>query len=184
MYVYQDQEAVAHIMNVACGLDSMVLGESQILGQMKTAFSESCAAGIVGTIFNRLFQHIFAVAKEVRTNTTIGACPVSVSSTAVNLVKQLVPHLHEATVLVVGAGDTIDLVLRYLQTHQVKQLLISNRSEDKALELAKKYTGKNIPFADLPTALTTTDVLISATGSAMPIITKNVSRTRQTYLYH
>jgi glutamyl-tRNA reductase len=170
--VLQGAKAIEHIMQVACGLDSMILGESQILGQMKTAFSESCAAGTIGPLFNRLFQHVFAVAKEVRTTTSIGACPVSVASAAVSLAKQLFPTLNTATVLVMGAGDTINLVLRYLQTDLPKRLLIVNRSPETAGILAQRYNGEIFSFAELPVALTLSDVVISATGSTVPIVNK------------
>jgi glutamyl-tRNA reductase len=172
LYVYQDQAAVSHMMHVACGIDSMVLGESQILGQMKNAFSESCAAGTVGPLFNRLFQQIFAVAKEVRTNTSIGACPVSVASAAVGLAKQITPELN--TVLVVGAGDTVDLLLRYLKTHNPKRIMIVNRSLENAEVLAKKHEIESIDFSKLHEALAVADIVISATGSALPIITKTM----------
>ncbi len=118
IYVYQGQEAIEHIMKVACGLDSMVLGESQILGQMKTAFSESCAAGSVGTLFNRLFQQVFAVAKEVRTTTTIGACPVSVASASVNLVKQVFHNwIKQQFLPLVQATPLILYCVTYVRTH-------------------------------------------------------------------
>jgi glutamyl-tRNA reductase len=171
-YVYYGEDAIKHIMHVACGLDSMVLGEPQILGQMKEAFSESCAAGSVGPLFNRLFQQVFAVAKDVRANTAIGACPVSVASAAVGLAQQLLPELPTATVLVIGAGDTAELVLRYLKPRAPDNLLLVNRNPEHAAMLAKKYDAKVFSFADLSTALLHADLVISATGSAVPIITK------------
>lgn len=172
LYVYQEQAAVEHMMHVACGIDSMVLGESQILGQMKNAFSESCAAGVVGPLFNRLFQQIFAVAKEVRTNTSIGACPVSVASAAVGLAKQITPDLN--TVLVVGAGDTVDLLLRYLKAQNPKRIMIVNRSIENAEMLAKKHAIESMDFSALHEALAVADIVISATGSALPIINKSM----------
>lgn len=172
LYVHHDEAAIKHIMHVACGLDSMVLGESQILGQMKEAFSESCAAGAVGPLFNRLFQQVFAVAKEVRTNTAIGACPVSVASAAVGLAKELYPALSSATVLVIGAGATADLVLRYLKTHTPRRLLIANRHIDNAADLGKKHQAEALTFANLPDALVQADMVISATGSTLPVVSK------------
>lgn len=175
LYVHTGQEAVQHMMQVACGLDSMVLGETQILGQMKDAFSESCAAGSVGTLFNRLFQQIFAVAKEVRTNTAIGACPVSISSSAVNLVKQFFPNsLSTSTVLLLGAGDTIHLVLRYLSALTPKKIMIINRSLENARKLAETHQVEALAFSELPCALQQADILISATGSTQPIVTKTM----------
>jgi glutamyl-tRNA reductase len=179
-YCYSDHEAVEHIMHVACGLDSMVLGEPQVLGQMKEAFSESCAAGSVGPQFNRLFQQVFFVAKEVRTNTAIGACPVSMASAAVNLAKQIFQNdFAQTTVLLIGAGDTIQLVLRYLKTQSVRQVLIANRHIENATSLAKNFGAVSIAFDKLSQALAQADVVISATGSATPIVTKTLLAQRQ-----
>ena len=179
MYFYRDEEAVQHIMQVACGLDSMVLGESQILGQMKDAFSESCAAGTVGTLFNRLFQQVFAIAKEVRTNTAIGACPVSVSSATVSFIKEHVENISQSNVLLVGAGVTIDLVVRHLQPCSPQKITIVNRSPENAYELAKKYTVNSARISELPLVLADSDIVISATGSTTPIITKTMLSTRK-----
>jgi glutamyl-tRNA reductase len=175
-YVYHGEAAVQHIMRVACGLDSMVLGESQILGQMKEAFSESCAAGSVGPLFNRLFQQVFAVAKDVRANTAIGACPVSVASTAVNLAQQLSADLTTATVLVIGAGDTAELVLRYLTLRAPENLLLVNRNHDNASALAKKYAVEVYSFEELTKVLARADIVISATGSVQPLITTTLMK--------
>jgi glutamyl-tRNA reductase len=174
-YCYQDQDAVEYMMRVACGLESMVLGESQILGQMKEAFSESCAAGSIGPQFNRLFQHIFSVGKEIRTNTAIGACPVSIASAALSLAKQVSSKsIAESTVLLIGAGDTIQLVLRHLQTQLPKKLIIANRNFDNAIALAEKFSAESITFSGLPKALAEADVVISATSSPTPIVTQSM----------
>ncbi len=177
LYVYRDAEAVEHIMQVACGLDSMIVGEPQILGQVKEAFSESCAVGAIGPLFNRLFQHVFAVAKEVRATTAIGACPVSVASAAVGLAKKLYPEISSATALVIGAGDTADLVLRYLSTHTPQKIFIANRRQDNAAVLAKKHNATVVSFSALSQALTQADVVISATGATLPIVTKKMLQT-------
>lgn len=179
MYFYRDQQAVEHIMQVACGLDSMVLGESQILGQMKDAFSESCAAGTVDTLFNRLFQQVFAIAKEVRTNTAIGACPVSVSSATVSFIKQQFSEtISNANVLLIGAGVTMDLVIRYLQPQSPQKITIVNRSAENAHELAKKYSVYAAPITKLVPELATADIVISATGSTTPIVTQGMLKGR------
>jgi len=184
MVFYEDQAAIEHIMSVACGLDSMVLGESQILGQMKEAFSEAVAAGSVGTTFNRLFQQVFMVAKEIRTHTAIGACPVSVSSAAVNFVKQISKtHFSELTFLLIGAGSTIDLVLRHLKQTPPKKVFIANRSFDNALSLAQKYAAEPISLTALSKKLCNTDVLISATGGVTPILTKTMIGLRKKPLW-
>ena len=184
VYAHCDQAAIEHIMNVACGLDSMVLGESEILRQMKDAFAESCAASAVGTLFNKLFQEVFAVSKEIRTSTAIGACPVSVSSAAVNFIKDSYPSsLKEATVLLIGAGGTIDLVMRYLKLHSPKRIVIANRSTQKAALLAEQYSCEIISLAELAGALADADIVISATGSPLPIITSSLLKARKKALF-
>ncbi len=184
LYFYRDQAAIEHMMNVACGLDSMVLGESEILRQMKDAFAESCAASTVGTLFNRLFQEVFAVSKEVRTSTSIGACPVSVSSAAVNFIKEMYPaHFNQATVLLVGAGVTVELVMRYLKLHSPQRVLIASRSTQKATALAKQYQCEVICLTKVTEALSDADIVISATGSPAPIITRSQITARNKPLF-
>lgn len=173
LYTYSNEHAIKHIMKVACGLDSMILGEPQILGQMKEAFSEAVASGSVKGLFNRLFQHVFSVAKEVRTNTAIGACPVSISSSAVNLIAEQL-SLKDASVLVLGAGDTIQLVLRYLKIREPKKITIINRSLENARTLAEQFQIEEKDFSELKNILNQVDVVISATGSATPLITKDL----------
>lgn len=172
LYSYHDEEAIAHMMEVACGLDSMVLGEPQILGQMKEAFSESCTAGTVGTSFHRLFQQIFKVAKEIRATTAIGACPVSVASASVHFAKQLFPDFSTANVVLIGAGDTTELIMRYLKTYQVKPIALVNRSTEKAKTLIDEFGGCVYSLAELDDALLRADIVFSATGSATPIVNK------------
>ncbi|MBV8801372.1 MAG: glutamyl-tRNA reductase [Gammaproteobacteria bacterium] len=175
MYFHQETAAIEHIMQVACGLDSMVLGESQILGQMKAAYSESCAADAIGPTFNRLFQQVFAVAKEVRNSTAIGACPMSVSSAAVHFAKQVYQgEFNQATILLIGAGPTIDLAWRHLKTTEPQSVLIVNRSKKNAEMLAQKYAGDVVCFSKITNALSEADIVIAATGSALPIISKSM----------
>lgn len=184
MYFYHDLDAVQHIMKVACGLDSMILGESQILGQMKDAFSESCAAGSIGPLFNRLFQQVFGVAKEVRTHTAIGACPVSVSSAAVTFIKQTAAiPFEQATLLLIGAGVTIDLALRHFKNTPLKRIVIANRNVENASLLAQKYAAEVVNLAALPYVLSDADVVISATGGVMPIVTKSMIEARTKPLF-
>jgi glutamyl-tRNA reductase len=184
MYLYDDLDAVQHIMKVACGLDSMVLGESQILGQMKEAFSESCATGAVGPLFQRLFQQVLGVAKEVRTHTAIGACPVSVSSAAVNFIKRTASiPVDQATLLLIGAGITIDLALRHFKNTPLKRIIIANRSIENASLLAKKCQAEVIDLSDLRCVLPDADIIISATGGALPIVTKAMIKPRTKPLF-
>jgi glutamyl-tRNA reductase len=174
LYVYRDEDALAHIMRVACGLDSMVLGEPQILGQVKEAFSEGCTAGSVDAVFHRLFQQIFSVAKEIRTTTAIGACPVSVASAAIHFVRQILPDLSNANVTFIGAGDTTALMLRYLQTHLQQPITLVNRSLEKAETLIEGVAGRVYGMDKLTTALIEADIVFSATSSALPIVTKEI----------
>lgn len=184
LYIHQDIDAVAHMMKVACGLDSMVLGEPQILGQMKQAFSESCAAGTIGPLFHRLFQQVFAVAKEVRSTTAVGACPVSISSTAVNFIKNnFNGNLKHATILLIGAGDTIELVLRYLMPHSPREIIIANRNVESANHLFEKYSAKIFSLTELPDVCLKADIIIAATGSLKPIVTKTMLEKIQKKLF-
>ncbi len=174
LYIYRDEEAVAHIMQVACGLDSMVLGEPQILGQIKEAFSESCTAGAAGAFFHPLFQHVFSIAKEIRTTTAIGACPVSVASTAVHFAKQEIPIFSDANVVLIGAGDTTELLVRYLKSHLNKSITLVNRSLEKAISLMGDGVGSVYNLEHLQTALVNADVVFSATGSVTPIVSRDI----------
>lgn len=184
LYVYQDQAAIAHIMNVACGIDSMVLGESEIIRQMKDAFAESCAASSVGTLFNRLFQEVFSVSKQIRNTTAIGACPVSVSSAAVSFIKaHYSGEFNQTSILLMGAGIAAELVLRYLQPHFPQHVLIANRSKENADRLAAQYQCKAIDMTHLTDALANADIVITATGSATPLITPSVLMKREKPLF-
>ncbi len=174
LYVYRDEEAVAHMMKVACGLDSMIIGEPQILGQLKEAYSESCTAGAVGALFHRLFQQVFAAAKEVRTTTAVGACPVSVASSAVHFVRQKVSDFAHANVVLIGAGDTTELMLRYLKSHLLTPVTLVNRTLESASRLVEEFGGSVYDMERLPCALARADVVFSATGSAVPIVTKKM----------
>jgi glutamyl-tRNA reductase len=174
LYVYRDEEAIGHIMQVACGLDSMILGEPQILGQMKDAFSESCTAGSVGPVFHRLFQQIFTVAKEIRTTTAIGACPVSVASAAVHFAKQQFPVFAEANVALIGAGETAELLVRYLAKQVETPISLVCRNQDKATALMEECDGNVYELTDLPATLVRADIVFSATSSAIPVVNKKV----------
>lgn len=170
LYIYQEQAAISHIMQVASGLDSMILGEPQILGQMKTAFSESCSAGTVDSVFHRLFQQIFTVAKEIRTSTAIGACPVSMASTAAYFAKQQHVNFSDANIAIIGAGETALLLMRYLRGQLKNPITIINRSKEKATALLNEFGGCFREFNEIPNVLNTADIIFSATGSAHPII--------------
>lgn len=172
LYKYPDQDAVKHAFRVAAGLDSMVLGEPQILGQMKEAFATAHKAGVTGKLLNRLFQQTFAVAKQVRTDTAIGASPVSVASASVLLARRLYSDLAQQTVLLVGAGNTIELCARHLKEHGIGHLIVANRTLERARLLADELGAEAISLAEMPTRLADADIVISSTASQLPILGK------------
>ncbi|MEJ6476566.1 glutamyl-tRNA reductase [Pseudoalteromonas piscicida] len=174
VYVHMNQDAVNHLMRVACGLDSLVLGEPQILGQIKQAFSTAKQHQAIQPTFERLFQKTFSVAKQVRTETDIGASAVSVAYAAVNLAKHIYGQLDKTQVLLIGAGETIELVAKHLSQHNPKSITVANRTIERAQNLAKEVGGNVISLAQLPDALPDADIVISSTASTLPIIGKGV----------
>ena len=172
LYWHSDQFAVNHIMRVACGLDSLVLGEPQILGQMKQAYSQAKAAGSMAMIMERLFQRAFGVAKQVRTETDIGTSAVSVAFAAVNLAKHIFAKLEQANVLLVGAGETIELVAKHLYENKVGNITVANRTISRAQLMGKRIGAKSITLAQIPEAMVDADIVITSTGSTLPLIGK------------
>ena len=177
MYTYPNEIAVRHAFRVASGLDSMVVGEPQILGQMKQAFVTATEVGATGKILNRLFQHAFSVAKQVRTDTAIGANPVSVAYAGVSLAKRVFDALDEQTVLLIGAGETIELVVRHLWQNGVRRMLIANRSIQKARHLAQQVGCQAIALAEIPERIHAADIVVSSTASTLPILGKGTVET-------
>ena len=172
LYQHSDADAVRHLFRVATGLDSMVLGEPQILGQVKEAWVAAREHGALGNRLDRLFQQTFAVAKRARTDTRVGANPVSVASTAVRLAQNSFARLDDSTVLLIGAGETIELAARHLSEGKVRRLLIANRTLSHAQELASRHGGYALPLAELDRHLAEADVVFSATASREPILTR------------
>jgi glutamyl-tRNA reductase len=172
LFTLDAEEAIRHIFRVACGLDSMVLGEPQILGQLKDAYREAQQAGAAGKQLSRLFQHTFSVAKKVRTDTEIGANPVSVASAAVNLAQQFFAKFSQHTALLVGAGVTMELVAKHLTGKEIGRLFVANRDVDRARTLANKFGGYALPLSELDGTLPEADILITSTASPEPIITQ------------
>ncbi|MGB5305386.1 MAG: glutamyl-tRNA reductase [Gammaproteobacteria bacterium] len=173
-YHFLETEAVRHILRVAAGLDSMILGEPQILGQMKSSYQAALQAGSIGTLVSRLFQHTFSVAKQVRTDTAIGASPVSVAFAAVSLGRQIFGSFDKLTALLIGAGETIELTTRHLHEHGIGKLVIANRTIERAHELAAQFNGYGIGLDEIPAHLSEADIVISSTGSSSPLIDKNM----------
>ncbi|MGV2873788.1 glutamyl-tRNA reductase [Colwellia sp. E150_009] len=174
LYWHQDQQAVNHMMRVACGLDSLVLGEPQILGQMKQAYSQAKAAGSMALVMDRLFQRTFGVAKQVRTETEIGASAVSVAFASVNLAKHIFASLNKTKVLLVGAGETIELVAKHLYENNVGKITVANRTIERATKMAKQIGAEVITLAQIPEHMSQADIVISSTGSTLPIIGKGM----------
>ncbi|WP_437884085.1 glutamyl-tRNA reductase [Pseudomonas sp. LRF_L74] len=171
-YVHQGDLAVRHMMRVASGLDSMVLGEPQILGQMKSAYAVAREAGTVGPMLSRLFQATFSTAKTVRTDTAIGENPVSVAFAAVSLAKQIFADLHRSQALLIGAGETISLVARHLRDQGIKRIVVANRTLERASLLAEEFGAHAVLLSDIPQELVNSDIVISSTASQLPILGK------------
>lgn len=172
IYLHPEQNAVRHMLRVASGLDSMILGEPQILGQIKSAYATAMQAGTVGTLLGRLFQHTFSVAKQVRTDTAIGSSPVSVAFAAVSLAKQIFDDLPQRTVMLIGAGETIELAARHLHENGIGRIIIANRTVEKAHALASNFNGYAIELSEIPAHLAEADIVISSTASPLPILGK------------
>lgn len=172
LFTKDSEDAIRHIFRVACGLDSMVLGETQILGQLKDAYRDAQQAGTVGQQLTRLFQHTFSVAKKVRTDTEIGANPVSVASAAVNLAQEFFARFSQHTALLVGAGVTMELVARHLAGKEIGRMFVANRDLERARTLASTFGGYALPLSELDGTLPEADILITSTASPEPIITK------------
>ncbi len=171
LYTRQGEEAVQHLFRVAAGLDSLVLGEEQIAGQVKQAYELADEAGSVGPVLHSLFQHARVVTKRIRTETGIAQGKVSVSSLAVEYVTEVFAHFHDKTVLVIGAGKMGELTLRHLKGLAPQRILVTNRSPEKARQVAAECGGEPLPFEQLDDALARADIILSTTGSPEPIVT-------------
>jgi glutamyl-tRNA reductase len=170
LYILPQQETVQHAFRVASGLDSMVLGEPQILGQMKQAARSAEEAGTLGHLLHQLFQRTFFVAKEVRSHTEIGAHSVSMASAAVKLAQRIFGNLNSRHVLLIGAGEMIQLCAAHFAAHTPSSITIANRSTTNAQALAQHYKAQVITLADIPDQLPNADIVISCTASTLPLI--------------
>ena len=169
-YTLHDDAVARHAFRVASGLDSMVLGEAQILGQMKDAVRAAETAGALGSTLNQLFQRSFAVAKEVRTATEIGAHSISMAAAAVRLAGQLFEDLRETRILFVGAGEMIELAATHFAARQPKSITIANRTPERGEQVAARFGGQAMRLADLPARLGDFDIVVSCTASTLPLI--------------
>lgn len=173
-YTYQHDHAstIKHAFRVASGLDSMVLGEPQILGQMKQSYAEANQHGSLALLLGRLFQHSFSVAKQVRTDTAIGSSAVSVAFASVSLAKQIFGDLKPYTALMIGAGETIELAARHLHSSGIGNIIVANRTVERAVKLAEQFDAEAITLRDMPEHLERADIVISSTASSLPILGK------------
>ena len=171
-YSLRNEHAVKHMVEVASGLDSLVLGEPQIFGQIKSAFSVAKEAGTVSVNLEKTFQFIFSAAKRVRTETAIGKNPVSVASASVNLASKIFSDLGEAHALLIGAGETIELVAKHLVDNDIGKLTVANRTLNRARSFSERFSADVILLSDMPEMLKTVDILISSTASQLPILGK------------
>lgn len=172
LYVHQESRAVEHTFSVASGLDSMVLGEVQILGQLKDAYRIAQQSGSTGPILNKLFQAAFSAAKRVRTETRIGANAVSLASATVSLARRVYEDLSAHNVLLIGAGDMNALTARHFMSAGVKRMVIANRTLERAQMLAGELNAQAVPLTDLDRELAEADIVISCTASPEPLISK------------
>jgi glutamyl-tRNA reductase len=171
-YHHESEEALRHMVQVAAGLDSMVLGEPQIFGQLKSAYAVACDAGTVGSELGRLFPRVFSIAKKVRTDTAIGENPVSVAFAAVDVARRIFTNLGDCNALLVGAGETIELVARHLIEAGVSNIVIANRTLGRARDLAQQFGADAVLLAEIPDHLPRADIVITSTASQLPIIGK------------
>ncbi|MCL2308007.1 MAG: glutamyl-tRNA reductase [Proteobacteria bacterium] len=174
LYTLKKDEAVTHAFRVACGLDSMVLGEPQILGQMKQAVRSAEAAGTLGLVLNRLFQHTFAVAKDVRTHTDIGSASISMAAAAVKLAERIFPSISEQNLLLIGAGEMIELAAAHFAARKPKSIMVANRTIERGRELAARLNADAITLNEIPDRLAQFDMIVTCTASPLPILGKGL----------
>ncbi len=177
LYSHPDAYAVKHMLRVASGLDSMVLGEPQVLGQLKDAYQVGMKSGSIGKLLGQLFQHSFKVAKQVRSTTAIGSHPVSVAFAAVRLAQQIFGDLASHTALLIGAGETIELVARHLHNAGLQRMIIANRTLERSQNLAAEFSAYAMTLGDIPLHLDEADIIISSTASQLPILGKGAIET-------
>ena len=174
LYTLPREQAVTHAFRVASGLDSMVLGEPQILGQMKQAVRHAESAGTLGLVLNRLFQRTFAVAKDVRTQTDIGSASISMAAASVKLAERLFPSIGEQRLLLIGAGEMIDLTATHFAARHPKSITIANRTLERGKELAARFNAEAITLNEMPDRLQEFDIIVTCTASTLPILGKGL----------
>ncbi|KTD23200.1 glutamyl-tRNA reductase [Legionella londiniensis] len=173
-YTHQGHHGIRHTLRVASGLDSMMLGEPQILGQMKQAYQQGCLAGTVKNNLRQVFQYIFQASKRIRNRSGIGNTPVSVAFAAVQLISQFLPDFSSLRVLIIGSGETSSLVAKYLFKQGTRHFMVASRSHENAKQLATSLAGEALTITDIPQYLAKADVVISATACPLPFISKSL----------
>lgn len=173
-YLHHGHQGVKHTLRVASGLDSMMLGEPQILGQMKQAYQQACQAGAVKTSLRHVFEYVFSACKRVRSQSGIGTNPVSIAYAAVQMVERFFPDVKSLRVFLIGSGETANLVAKYLHKQGVTNFLVASRTRENATKLAAAFNGKAMTIGDIPQCLAEADVVISATACPLPFINKNL----------
>lgn len=174
LYIHEGHQGIKHTLRVASGLDSMMIGEPQILGQMKQAYQQACRLGSIKTQLRPVFEYIFSASKRVRTRSGIGTNPVSIAYAAVQLIGQFFSNYKSLNVFLIGSGETASLVAKYLHQQGVHQFMIASRTRDNAKKLADTFGGKTLSIGDIPQHLAHADVVISATACPLPFINKNL----------
>ncbi len=174
LYIHQGKQGIKHTLRVASGLDSMMIGEPQILGQMKQAYHQACRLGTVKSQLRPVFEYIFSASKRVRTHSGIGANPVSIAYAAVQLIGQLFTNYRSLSVFLIGSGETASLVAKYLHQQGVHRFMVASRTIDNARKLADTFGGKTLSIGDIPQYLPQADVVISATACPLPFINKSL----------
>jgi glutamyl-tRNA reductase len=173
-YSYTADAALEHMLRVASGLDSMVIGEPQILGQMKQAFACAKQIGLIGSELHQVFRHVLTVTKRIRSTTAIGVNPISIAYAAVQLARHIFSHFKQSTVLLVGAGETVQLAAKHLYEQGLTQLLFCNRTDAAAKRLAEQFNGQGYSLEELPNVLPQADIVFTATASQLPIVGKGM----------
>lgn len=173
-YMHHEQQGIRHTLRVASGLDSMMLGEPQILGQMKQAYQQACQVGTIKNNLQHIFQYVFRASKRVRSQSGIGKNPISIAYAAVQLIGQIFTDYKSLNVFVIGSGETASLVAKYLHKEGVKRFIIASRTRENAQQLATTFNGEAVTIGDIPHYLSEADVIISATTCPLPFINKGL----------
>jgi glutamyl-tRNA reductase len=174
LYIYESDRAIEHLFNVTCGLNSMVIGETQILGQIRSSFTEAKESHTTGTVFNQLFKQAITIGKRAHSETDIGSNAVSVSYAAIELAKKIFGTLNKKHALIIGAGKMAELAAKHLYTNGAKNITVINRTFEKAIELANRYEGEAKPLEELENSLSKVDILIASSGSSEYVVTNEM----------